>query len=99
MEKFKDWHKKEKGDTHYPVPGNFTVGKRASRHRELTVFYIWTLQMQWIKVAVDGKPGMLHQSMCVEIARVMEIQYGHCGTDAPRSPNRPSLNPVDVALV
>jgi hypothetical protein len=26
-----DWYKRRKGHTHYPVPGNFTVGKRVSQ--------------------------------------------------------------------
>jgi hypothetical protein len=35
-----DWHKRRKDHTHYPVPGNFTVGKRAGqKHRELARFY------------------------------------------------------------
>ena len=52
-----DWYKKRKGQTHYPVPGNFTAGKRAGqKHRELRRFYICMHQCRG-RLAVDGNQG------------------------------------------
>ena len=53
-----DWHKQRKGQTHYPVPDNFTVGRRAGQKTsEVTkVLYLRT-SMQWTLVAVDENQG------------------------------------------
>jgi hypothetical protein len=57
-----DWCKGRKGDTHYPVPGNFTVGKRAGKNIGSQRGFIYArinavpLQL-WTQAAVDGIQG------------------------------------------